>query len=122
MTGRKRSVSPTGSACLDHRWMSRAACTERLELPWTEDAHRVEAEIRDLMARVCRACPVRGYCRRYATQAHASAGFWAVDFRGGAYIGDLVDLLAELPDAELHAHYEPEARKARAVHRRALAS
>ena len=41
---------------------------------------------------------------------------------GGAYTGDLLDLLAELDDDEVGANYEPQARRARHVHRKALAS
>ncbi|MFC3689957.1 WhiB family transcriptional regulator [Aquipuribacter hungaricus] len=102
--------------------MTRGACTRRPDLPWTEDAHRVEDEIRAVMARVCTGCPVRERCRRYASDTFASAGFWAGGFRGGAYTGDLLDLLAELDTTELKEHYEPSARRARSVHRKALAS
>ena len=78
----------------------------------------MEDEIREVMTRVCRACPVRGFCRRYASDSYASAGFWAGGFRGGAYTGDLLDLLAELDEQEVEDNYEPEARKARHVHAR----
>ena len=117
-----RTVRADLLARLDHSWMTRATCARRADLPWTEDAHRVEDEIRAVMARVCTTCPVRGYCRRYATDTYASAGFWAGGFRGGAYTGDLLDLLAELDTHEVEQHFEPSARRARFVHRKALAS
>lgn len=122
MISHARRVTPETLAELDHQWMTRAACALRPDLPWTEDAHRVEDEIREVMAGICARCPVRGYCRRYANKSYASAGFWAGGFRGGAYTGDLLDLLAELPEDEVQAHYEPHARNARHVHRKALAS
>lgn len=117
-----RTPTPETLAQYDHAWMTQARCAQRLDLPWTEDAHRVEEEVREVMARLCRACPVRGYCRRYAVGTYASAGFWAGGFRGGAYTGDLPDLLAELPEAEVQAHYEPNASHAGHVHRKAMAS
>lgn len=122
MSSHARTVTPETLGGLDHSWMTRASCARRPDLPWTEDAHRVEEEIREVMARLCARCPVRGYCRRYATKSYASAGFWAGGFRGGAYTGDLLDLLAELPEDEVLAHYEPHARNAQQVHRKALAS
>ena len=118
----RRTLTPVTLGRLDSRWMTRAACTRRLDLPWTDDAHRVEEEIRAVMAAVCSRCPVRGYCRRYAKDTYAAAGFWAGGFRGGAYTGDLLDLLAELDDTEVDAHFEPSAHRARFVHRKALAS
>ncbi len=102
--------------------MTHAACARRPDLPWTEDPHRVEDEVREVMARVCARCPVSRQCRRYANRTHASAGFWDGDFRGGAYTGDLLDLLADLDEDEVWAHFEPNARRARHVHRKALAS
>lgn len=119
MSSAARTVTPQALAGIYHGWMTQALCAKRPDLPWTEDPHRVEDEIREVMARVCR---VRGYCRRYANDTHASAGFWAGGFRGGAYTGDLIDLLAELDDDEVDANYEPQARRARHVHRKALAS
>ena len=121
MNTRARTVTPALLAQHDHRWMTRARCVKRPDLPWTEDAHRVEDEIREVMARICHACPVRAHCRRYANRTYVSAGFWDGDFRG-AYTGDLLDLLAELGDTEVQVHYEPYARRARDVHRKALAS
>lgn len=122
MTPRRPTVGTAESAGLDHQWMSQATCVRRADLPWTEDAHRVEDEVREVMARVCQRCPVRGCCRRYATDCCASAGFWAGGFRGAAYTGDLLDLVAELDEDEVRAHCEPHARRAGFVHRRALAS
>ena len=122
MNAAARTVTPETLARLDHSWMTSARCARRTDLPWTEDAHRVEDEVREVMARVCRVCPVRGFCRRYASDTYAPAGFWAGGFRGGAYTGDLLDLLAELDTTELEEHYEPSARRARHVHRKALAS
>jgi hypothetical protein len=117
-----RTVSPALLGRLDHWWMTRAACVRRPELPWTEDAHRVEDEIREAMARVCRTCPVRRQCVDYSRATHASAGFWGGGFRGGAYTGDLLDLLAELDEDEVRNHYALSAAAARHVHRKALAS
>ena len=118
----RRTLTPLTLGQLDHTWMTRAGCTRRPDLPWTDDAHRVEDEIRGVMARVCTGCPVRERCRRYASDAFASAGFWAGGFRGGAYTGDLLDLLAELDTTELDEHYQSSARRAGFVHRKALAS
>lgn len=117
-----RTPTPETLAQYDHAWMTRACCAQRLDLPWTEDAHRVDEATREAMARVCQTCPVRGDCRRYATGTYVSAGFWAGVFRGGAYTGDLLDLLAELPDDEVQAHYAPNAHNTPHVHRKALAS
>lgn len=120
MNTHTRTVTPETLGGLDHQWMAGAACARRLDLPWTDDAHRVEDEIRDAMARVCRACLVRGCCRRYAEQACTSAGFWAGGFRDGVDPADLLDLLAELDEQEVVAHHEPNMGHARQVHRKAL--
>lgn len=120
MNTHARTVTPETLAGLDHHWMTGAACARRLDLPWTEDAHRVGDGIREVMARVCRACPVRGCCRRSAEQACASAGFLARGFRDGVDAADLLDLLAELDEQEVVAHHEPNTGHARQVHRKAL--
>ena len=122
MTTRARTATPELLARQDHRWMTHAACTRHPDLPWTDDEHRVDDENREAMAHICRACPVRAHCRRYANRTRVSAGFWDGDFRGGAYTGDLFDLLAQLDVDQVQVQYEPYARRARHLQAKALAS
>ena len=67
---------PTPGAALC-RWVDNAACTSRLDLPWTEDANKVTEDDRQAMATVCTACPVAGLCEAYADLLEATAAYWA---------------------------------------------
>lgn len=57
--------------------MRAAACVDRPDLPWTNDADRLRPVQVRAMGRVCGGCPVRNYCAAYATEAGVTGGFWA---------------------------------------------
>ncbi|MGL5857879.1 MAG: WhiB family transcriptional regulator [Angustibacter sp.] len=59
------------------RWVERAACASRPDLPWIDDAHRVDADARAAMAGLCASCPVAAQCRAFADHTKANAGWWA---------------------------------------------
>ncbi|MGL5863887.1 MAG: WhiB family transcriptional regulator [Phycicoccus sp.] len=59
------------------RWVDRAACASRPDLPWIDDVHRVDADARAAMAGVCAACPVAAQCGTFADHTEANAGWWA---------------------------------------------
>ncbi|MGJ7442504.1 WhiB family transcriptional regulator [Aquipuribacter sp. MA13-6] len=122
MNTRARTVTPDTLAALDHHWMTRAACARRTDLPWTEDAHRVSDGPRAAMAQLCRTCPVRGCCRHYAKESHASAGFWAGSFRDGVDAPDLLRLLTELDDEPVGAGYGQGTDRDRQPQRKAVAT
>jgi hypothetical protein len=66
----------------DASWMTGAACTNRLDLPWIADAETTTDRERLVMATVCAGCPVLTACERFATDQDMTGGFWAGTSRG----------------------------------------
>ena len=62
---------------LDTGWMVDAACTHRLDLPWTGGPGAAGSGIRRVMRRICAACPVGHECDEFADAADVTAGIWA---------------------------------------------
>lgn len=64
-------------------WMTDAACLDSPELPWIEEQDLTRGYPRQVMARICAACPVLVECDQYARSTRAIAGFWAGRTRYG---------------------------------------
>jgi len=62
---------------LDSDWIADAACAQFPALPWIERPGRVPQPARELMEKVCSACPVLVACEDFTHRAHITAGFWA---------------------------------------------
>lgn len=58
-------------------WMQDAACRRMPDLPWIAPRDAGPVVLRDLMAEVCNACPVRDACARFVIEGDVTAGFWA---------------------------------------------
>lgn len=58
-------------------WTERAACADRLDLPWTHDAADVHPLHALTMAHICQACPVVLDCLAAVDDLDVTGGFWA---------------------------------------------
>ncbi|MGW6130230.1 hypothetical protein ACWFNE_09405 [Cellulomonas sp. NPDC055163] len=65
------------SALPDTRWMTDAACAQRLDLPWLADAADVSPSDELVMFDVCWHCRVSGPCYDFAQRVGACGGFWS---------------------------------------------
>lgn len=70
-------MTTTGSPGGTPGWMTRAACTLAPGLPWTTDTDLVPSVLVEVMADVCRTCPVRITCAAHVEAEHIDGGFWA---------------------------------------------
>ena len=67
----------TYTVVADDRWMHRATCVDRLDLPWTTDTADLPVGAPAAMATVCAECPVRDACAGFVVAAGITGGTWA---------------------------------------------